>query len=255
MTDTSSNIHDHLARFYRALSRVPKYRLEVIEKENIPDYGVYFFFEDGEMYADDTPRVVRVGTHAVAGSSKREMKERLADHRGKSSEPECGGYHRKSIFRSLVGSALINKYSSEEHLIIARSSWGRGSSPQKALEKDTSLLSKDRILRLERVLECKVSRHLAAMEVLVVAVGDDKSLQKGQEARKRIETQSLRLLSRACCTSPASPNWLGHHSDRKLVRCSGLWNQQDLDGDYCPDFLKEFQNCVEDTNHRFPAKP
>src|SRR5690242_13971991 len=68
-----------------------------------PRRGVYFFFEPGEVRSDSGggPRVVRVGTHALANGSTTTLWRRLSQHRG--SKRSGGGNHRGSIFRLLVG--------------------------------------------------------------------------------------------------------------------------------------------------------
>jgi hypothetical protein len=75
-----------------------------------PSHGVYFFFEDGEIRADGrTPRVVRVGTHALTKQSRTTLWDRLRQHRGTlAGQHSGGGNHRGSIFRLHVGTALLN---------------------------------------------------------------------------------------------------------------------------------------------------
>ena len=73
-----------------------------------PRHGVYFFFEDGEVRVNGTPRVVRVGTHALTSTSSTTLWNRLSNHRGNigGSNPG-GGNHRGSIFREHIGTALL----------------------------------------------------------------------------------------------------------------------------------------------------
>src|SRR3954471_728775 len=103
-----------LVRFYDLLNvlreRVGGTRLlgEVGRYRDWPDRGVYFFYEPGEARRDsgDGLRVVRVGTHALTGTSRSSLRQRLAQHRGLLSG---GGNHRGSIFRSLLGEALAKR--------------------------------------------------------------------------------------------------------------------------------------------------
>src|SRR4051794_34688360 len=83
----------------RLLSHFGKYR-------DWPARGVYFFYEPGEVHPDsrDGSRVVRVGTHGLTAASRSSLRQRLAQHRGLVSG---GGNHRGSIFRLLVGQALL----------------------------------------------------------------------------------------------------------------------------------------------------
>ena len=69
-------------------------------------------FEQGENRSDtgDGPKVVRVGTHALTAGSGTKLWTRLSEHKG---PPKTGGgNHRGSIFRLIVGAALINRESS-----------------------------------------------------------------------------------------------------------------------------------------------
>jgi hypothetical protein len=69
--------------------------------------GVYFFMENGERRSDSGtgPRIVRVGTHALTTGSGTKLWTRLSQHRGHLNSG--GGNHRGSIFRRIVGTALI----------------------------------------------------------------------------------------------------------------------------------------------------
>lgn len=82
---------------------------------NWPERGVYFFFEPDEMHGSRA-RVVRIGTHALTSSSRTTLWKRLSQHRGTVSP--VGGNHRGSIFRLLVGEALMRRDAN-----LAISSW------------------------------------------------------------------------------------------------------------------------------------
>lgn len=72
-----------------------------------PRRGVYFFMEQGEVRSNSGAggRVVRVGTHALKLGSGTSLWTRLSQHRGQTKSK--GGHHRGSIFRLIVGTALI----------------------------------------------------------------------------------------------------------------------------------------------------
>jgi hypothetical protein len=72
-----------------------------------PERGVYFFREAGEYRTEsgEGPRIVRVGTHALKASSGTKLWTRLPQHKGHS---DGGGNERGSIFRQIVGTALID---------------------------------------------------------------------------------------------------------------------------------------------------
>ena len=101
-------------RFYELLSRLaerlggPRRLRECTGADGWPSHGVYFFYEAGETRADGSPRVVRVGTHALTATSKTKLWTRLAQHRGRlGGNNPGGGDHRGSIFRRHVGTGLI----------------------------------------------------------------------------------------------------------------------------------------------------
>jgi len=83
---------EHLDHFYELLSELED-RLggrrtlgECHGNMSWTKRGVYFFFEPGELREDwRTPRVVRVGTHALKRGSRSTLWGRLRQHRGKAS--------------------------------------------------------------------------------------------------------------------------------------------------------------------------
>lgn len=195
-----------------------------------PERGVYFFFEPGEYRASgSTQRIVRVGTHALATKSRATLWKRLSQHRGTEKPP--GGNHRGSIFRLLVGEAMLNAEGSG-----AIESWGRGSSATRELRE------------LERAQEELVSEYLSELTLLFLEVPDNPG---PSSARGTIERNSIALLSNY--TSPTadvpSPLWLGHHSGRDRVRRSGLWNNNHVDEHFDPLSL----NILEASIRQLPS--
>jgi hypothetical protein len=148
-----SSRREQLDHFYHLLVRLEhrcggKRRLsECHGRMEWPRRGVYFFFEDGEVRKMDSPRVVRVGTHALR-PSKSTLWGRLAQHRGSSTGAmPGGGNHRGSIFRWHVGSALLASGTWTESI---RRSW-----PLR--------ITADSVRQLEYPLERAVSERMAAM--------------------------------------------------------------------------------------------
>ena len=93
-----------------------------------PQRGVYLFFEENELRADSTtPRVVRVGTHAVSVGSRATLWNRLHAHRG---HGDGGGNHRGSIFRLRLGQCLLSR---KEYSSGITNAWGQGSTAPKAM--------------------------------------------------------------------------------------------------------------------------
>jgi hypothetical protein len=177
-------------------------------RQDWPTRGVYFMFEPHETRADGSPRIVRVGTHALKRHSKSTLWKRLSQHRGTLAG---NGNHRGSILRKHVGKALLHEDAGTFGRDVT-DTWGVGSSASRDVRAH------------ERELERKVSEYLARFTIVWLDVPDE----PGPEShRGLIERTCVALLSsagRRC--HPPSPDWLGHMADSKEIRSSGLWNVQ-----------------------------
>ncbi len=191
-----------------------------------PQRGVYFFTELGENRSGTGtgPRVVRVGTHALNQGSRSTLWGRLAQHRGTLRSGR--GNHRGSIFRLLIGTALISRSGS------VHSSWGIGGSAE-ALVRTA-----------ERELEVEVSDAIGAMSVMCLPIDDEPG---PSSMRGYIERNAIALLSNFGRESidPPSSTWLGRLCSRDRVRQSGLWNQNHVDETPNPDFIPRLRAVVE----------
>jgi hypothetical protein len=192
-----------------------------------PGRGVYFFRELGEHRSDTGPgpRIVRVGTHALRSGATTKLWTRLSQHRGQPSTG--GGNHRGSIFRLIVGAALIRRDSFDFP------TWGKGSTAERQVRDG------------EVALEREVSRVVGNMSFLWLSVEDD----AGPESQRGyIERNSIALLSNYNKPSLDLPskNWLGCQSDRERVRESGLWNQNHVEETCDAAFLDRLDHLVSD---------
>ena len=192
-----------------------------------PRRGVYFFFEAGEVRTDSGagPRVVRIGTHALKVGAGTTLWNRLYAHRGPLSSG--GGRHRSSIFRLVVGTALMKRDGFD------CPSWG----------KERGGASRD-VLESEKALERAVSRALGSMQLLWIAVDDEPG---PDSLRGYIERNAIALLSNfgRQPIDPPSGSWLGHSCDREKVRTSGLWNSNHVEERHDPAFLGTLADLVE----------
>lgn len=203
-----------------------------------PERGVYFLLEPGETRTDSGtgPRVVRVGTHALNKGEHSKLWGRLNQHRGPRQSGR--GSHRNSIFRDLVGQALINRDA------LDYPDWGkrndRGSGSPEIREQ-------------EQPLEKAVSRIIGEMDVLWLAVEDPPG---PGNRRALIERNAIALLSNHDreALDPPSDGWLGLACPRGLVIRSSLWNQQHADARHDPAFLSVFERLVEEHTN-VPAAP
>lgn len=223
--------HADLVRFYSLLDALElgiggaRMLADCSGRMDWPTRGVYFFREPGETRTDTGrgPRVVRVGTHALKADSGASLWSRLRHHKGL--QGSGGGNHRASIFRLIVGSALIRRDGHEYH------SWGVDDSA-----------SRD-IRTLELPLEREVSKFIGAMPFLWLSVDDAPG---PGSLRECIERNSIALLSNLSRRpiDPPSAGWLGHCCDRGPVRQSGLWNQKHVEKEYSPAFLDDLEALV-----------
>ena len=206
---------DALDRFYALLGELErrcggKRRLaECHGGMGWPQRGVYFFFEDGEVREDGvSPRVVRVGTHALR-PSRTTLWGRLSQHKGsRGGSMPGGGNHRGSIFRLHVGSALLASGEWPEGMHRA---WGVGSN------------ATSDVRRTEYPLERAVSDRIGAMPFLWLGVDDAAS---ATSERGVIEQGAIALLSnldRPPIDLP-SASWLGRRAKNPLISGAGLWN-------------------------------
>jgi hypothetical protein len=223
----SNDRQAHTSRFYHLLDDLarheegPRRLRDCTGADGWPRHGVYFFYEDGEARADGSPRVVRVGTHALTATSTTTLWGRLRQHRGRvGGRNPGGGNHRASIFRSHVGTALIRRGPWPDDLLDA---WtGRHRLPVWAA--------------LEDQVELEVSRYIGAMPFLWLAVPNR---QDGDSDRGSIERNSIALLS--CLIGgpdQSSGSWLGRYAANSNVRQSGLWNSNHVHDAYDSSFLQ-----------------
>ena len=193
---------------------------------NWPERGVCFFFEHGESQSPsgNGPRVVFVGTHAVTRRSKTTLWNRLSTHRG--ATKTGSGNHRGSIFRLLVGEALMERYPD-----CRVDTWGKGSSAPADVRA------------AEFELERMVSHVIGEMPFLWLEIDDE----PGPEShRNYIKRNAIAMLSSydGVPVDPPSDDWLGNRSPREKISRSGLWNQKHVEDDYDPGFLSELEDLV-----------
>lgn len=195
-------------------------------KSGWPPRGVYFFFESGELRADEvTPRVVRAGTHAVSSGSRTILWNRLRTHRG---HGDGSGNHRGSIFRLRVGQALLT---TKQYPMEIVQSWGRGGTAAKYVRLAETSLEKD------------VSNYVGQMPFLWLELDDEPS---PNSKRAYLERNSIALLSNFGKPPIDAPSdvWLGRRSPEPTICESGLWNTNHVGEAYDPAFLDFFAEVV-----------
>lgn len=164
-----------------------------------PARGIFFFQENGEERSDSGTglRIVRVGTHALKEGSGTRLWRRLSQHKGRMRSG--GGNHRGSIFRLIVGTALIERNGHDFP------SWGQGNHAVRMIRQS------------EHALERLVSETIGEMPFLWLNIDDEPG---PDSLRGYIERNSIALLSNynKPAIDPPSQTWLGHHCNRERVR-------------------------------------
>jgi len=153
---------DDLIRLYRILDKLEaqsggkRFLAQLAPSKTWPRRGVYFFFEPGEIRTGSGhgQRLIRVGTHALGVGARSTLHQRLRQHAGRSSG--LGGNHRGSIFRLLIGEALIARGDCPEC-----PSWGVKGDIGKAAEMLTT--QRAELVAAEAPIETTVSEYLGRL--------------------------------------------------------------------------------------------
>src|SRR5262245_46051162 len=114
MTPHTQRCED-LIRFYTILYKLERnigeaYRRADWSGRTVWQWRADYLFRDRDEGRSDTgegPRIVCVGTYALKLGSGTKLWTRLSQHKGQPSTG--GGNHRGSIFRLIVGAALLNR--------------------------------------------------------------------------------------------------------------------------------------------------
>ena len=216
MSSHLTSAEETCARIHAALLILP---LRRSIDTAIPSDGLYFFYEDGEVNSHDAgPRVVRIGNHprAVGG-----LRNRLRNH--------YSGNKNGSVFRKLLGGALIRRRNPDDPCLLPRPGQGhwerqdkRTCSRCKPVEQEVSQLLKE---------------HFSFRCVRIV----------DRTERNRFEQLLIASLAR-CPGCKASATWLGRHAYSSNVRQSGLWNSDFIDSlPLISSELARFENLVQQT--------
>lgn len=235
--DNSQEVADATYKIlWRLASKSPLRRLAHVIDDDMPASGVYLFFDEREKRLKHVEqlRVVRIGTHGVALGSKASLRNRMRTHFGTSGGE---GNHRSSVFRLHVGRSLINA-----KLACSVPSWGKPAN-------DTDMLQG------ERELEQAVSRYLAGLLVLLIAIPGESDKTND---RAYVEQNLIALLSNRCKPlDPPSSAWLGLSSAKPEIRKSGLWNVNHVDQRFDPEFLDvlEYYSEMTASARPMPEKP
>lgn len=166
---------------------------------SLPENGIYVFFERSEtieLSGHVVDRIVRVGTHRSDGR----FRGRIRQHYGNRSS--LRGNKNSSVFRKHVGGAIIRRDNPDDDRLH---DW----------------LTQDAPTDLD--IEERVSRYFAENFTFACFAMEDK------RERLAVESQLIALLAQRPMGRP-SPRWLGHYAQSEIIRRTGLWNTQHVDG-------------------------
>ena len=198
------------------LQAVPETRWP-FDPEQLPQNGIYFFYELGEMWGHDgdCQRIVRVGTHREGNFRSRIADHYLIDERKMRFNPDQAAPKDRSIFRKNIGRALLHRDGDTYEAI-----WNIDFTTQVTRER----MGSRRDVEKEKQIEDSVTRILRErftfrwIEL------------KGQERRmgsQGLEAALIGTLAK-CGECRPSSNWLGCFSPKPKIAQSGLWLEHHL---------------------------
>jgi len=164
----------------------------------MPASGIYLFFEKGEKIDIDGilyDRIVRVGTHRKDGN----FPGRIRQHYG--NKGNLHGNKNGSVFRLHIGGAIMRKQDPDDPRLPG---WLKHMGPSDA--------------DIENEVSSTLRENFSFVCFPVVT----------EEERLSLESGLISLLAQHPLGKP-SPSWLGKHSARPVIHCTGLWNTQETD--------------------------
>lgn len=188
------------------------------ELEQLPENGIYFFYEDREFWGHGgyKPRIVRIGTHKDGNFRSRIKEHFLLDESRMNFNATQPAPHERSIFRKNIGRALLNK-AKDVYLKIWEIDF--------TIKKNRKIYGHLRDIQKEKTIESEVTRILRgkfSFKFIMVAGG-----QMEKMGAKGLEVSLIGTVAQCLLCRPSS-NWLGRHSPKKQIKESGLWMVQHL---------------------------
>jgi hypothetical protein len=212
-----ASLHGHhhklVIELYKLLKKLPRYNY-FSSMRQLPDNGIYFFYEVGESNVDGYDRLVRIGTHRSDGK----LKSRVRQH--------YSGNRNSSVFRKHLGGAIINRDCPDE---IRLGKWlNKGEPAPAGIES-----------RVSEILEQNF--YYSCIEI------------KDKKERLELE-EGLIALFAGEVPEKASPDWLGNYAVSENIKNSSLWNSEHTAGNILTNKqLGRFCELVEESSLRYRA--
>lgn len=196
---------------HKQLDRLPLVKFP-FHRETLPSNGIYFFFEEGEIWGHGAPkpRIVRVGTHREGNFRSRIAEHYVFNDRAMSFDRDRPAPHDRSIFRKNIGRALLSR-DGDDYLKV----WDQCFTSK----TDKLAYAHLRDIDKEKRLETEITRILRETFSFRYISLD------GQERRMGDQGLEKALIGTVghCEKCGPSPEWLGRHSPVMKIRESGLW--------------------------------
>lgn len=192
--------------------------------EFLPTNGIYFFYEEGEMWGHggNKLRIVRVGTHRGNNFRSRIAEHFLINDRKMNFNKNKPKPADRSIFRKNIGRALLNK-NNDPYLKV----WEIDFLPRDNRDRWENLRDIEKEKSIEKQIT-EIIRDKYYFRFLIIENEDERIGSKG------LESKLIGTLSR-CTKCKPSANWLGNYSPKKQIITSGLWLTQHLNADEITD--------------------
>jgi hypothetical protein len=196
---------------HEQLDRLPLVKFP-FNPENLPNNGIYFFYEAGEecRHGAAKPRIVRIGTHREGNFRSRIAEHFLLNDHAMHFNQDRPAPHDRSIFRKNIGRALLVR-AGDDYLQV----WNRcfTSAATRLAFGHLRDIEKEKRLETEVTL---ILRETFSFRYIPI---------EGQERRmggQGLEKVLIGTVARCQECGPSS-EWLGRHSPVEKVRESGLW--------------------------------
>ena len=186
----------------------------------LPNNGIYFFYEKGEYNGHDSakPRIVRVGTHRNENFRSRIAEHFLLDERKMAFAEDRPRPHDRSIFRSHIGRALLNK-AHDPYLSV----WSMDFTKRETRDTKRHLRDTNKEVVIEKEVT-EILRQKFSFRFIEIA---DQMQRMGKQGLEGALIGTLAI----CPQCTPSEDWLGRGSPTVQIRESGLWLVQHLRDD------------------------
>ncbi len=201
---------------HEQLEQVPAIRFP-FEVEQLPNNGIYFFYEDGETWGHggDRLRIVRIGTHKDGNFRSRIGEHFLLNEAKMDFDATKPAPHERSIFRKNIGRVLLAR-TKDDYIKI----W-----ELKFTSKQTRTdFGHKRDIQKEKKVESEVTRILRLNFSFRFIMVDDQIDRMGT---KGLESALIGTVAHCKMCRPSS-HWLGNDSPKPKIKESGLWLVQHL---------------------------